>query len=370
MRSALAKNKMARNLKVTLLVLILVVTVMILPLSICEEQSYLVPDNPHHTDHLNDGSDDYPNNYAPLIASVDVGKWITVAPVITCTSLENESWNPCYHPCKMAQTILVDDDWSDDNASYTYVFEDWTDFDWNDITVNLYASISRSVFSEVLLTFRDAAWENPVSLEVTAEGTWIMLEWNSTEYSDTQELIIDEGDTVEINLFEVSNQSDKAFLKFLIPPVAAFSWQPPLPYAGGLVVFDASASYDVDREIQSYSWLFDDDQSVRTAQPTITHIFPMSGAHIVSLTITDDDGLIDTIGGTIIVGDLVGGETTSLDYTRVSAWRHSCELLIFGFMLAVTLVRRKKHRCAIEKASRIFKSRAREIYSVLRRERR
>jgi hypothetical protein len=361
---------MARNLKVSLVIVVLAAAVLLLPIGIGEEQSYLIPDDPHHTDHLNDDSDDYPNDYTPLIVPVDVGKWITVAPVITCTSLENESWHPCYHPCKMAQTIMVDGDWSDDNATYSYIFEDWIDFDWNDIIVNLQASISQDILSAILLVSREAMWENPLGLEVTAEGTWIVIEWNSTEHSDTQQLTIDEGDTAEINLFDVSDQCDKAFLRFLIPPAAAFSWQPPQPYAGGVVVFDASASYDVDRAIQSYAWLFDNDRSVRTEHPTITHVFSTSGAHVVSLTITDDDGLTDTICKTISVGDLVGGETASLDYTRVSTWRPSSVLLILGFIFAATLVSRKKHRGALEKASRMFKSRAREIYFVLRRERR
>ena len=152
-------------------------------------------DGSHHDDHLNDESDDFPNDYMPFVIPVESGKQITVAPVTTCTVLENDTWNPHHHPCKMAQTFLVDNDWSDGNANYTYIFEDWTDYDWNDIVVNFYASTSDGIFSDLFLAFREAGWKNPFSLEITAGGTWIKIEWNSTDYPNMDSLLVGEGKT-------------------------------------------------------------------------------------------------------------------------------------------------------------------------------
>jgi len=314
------------------------------PFAFCEESTYQVQDNSHHDDHLNDPSDAFPNDYTPFIIPVESGKQITVAPVMTCTSFENDTWYPHHHPCKMAQTILVDDDWNDGNANYTYIFEDWDDYDWNDIILNLYASATEGVFSDMFLAFREAAWKNPFSLEITAEGTWIEIRWNSTDYPDIHSLIVNEGETAEVDLFAESNQSDKAFVRFLIPPFASFSWQPVQPFAGKIVVFDASASYDPDKEIETYSWTFSDDTTINTDRKAITHRFMSPGLYSVNLSVVDSDGLIDTTSKSIKVIAIIGGKTISLGTTLITIWKNANILLIIAFVAAVTLIRRKKKR--------------------------
>ena len=102
------------------------------PISLGEAQG-----GDHHDDHLNDPTDAFPNDYAPMVIPFN-GKSVTVAPVITCTSLENDVFKPYHHSCKSGQTLFADDEWSDNDANYTYLFEDWTDYDWNDIVVSLY----------------------------------------------------------------------------------------------------------------------------------------------------------------------------------------------------------------------------------------
>ncbi|MDH5495181.1 MAG: PKD domain-containing protein [Candidatus Bathyarchaeota archaeon] len=326
----------------SLFLLTLMVMSSSLSIVFCEESAYQAQDNSHHDDHLNDPSDGFPNDYTPLIIPIESGKRITVAPITTCTLLENATWNPYYHPCKMAQTILVDNDWNDGDANYTYIFEDWTDYDWNDIIVNLYASISDGILSDMFLAFREASWKNPFSLEITAEGTWINIKWNSTDYPNIHSLTIDEGETAEVDLFAESNPGDKAFVRFLIPPFASFSWYPTQPLTGETIVFDASASYDLDKEIETYSWSFGDDTSINTDNQTITHKFVSHGTYSVNLTVTDTDGLIDVVSKHIKVSAGIGGETTSLDNTLVTIWKKANILLITTLAAAATLIRRKK----------------------------
>ncbi|MCW3982002.1 MAG: hypothetical protein NWE81_02670, partial [Candidatus Bathyarchaeota archaeon] len=131
-----------------------------------------------HEDHLNDESDSYPHDYTPLEIPFGTDMKIVVAPTITCTSNRNNTWHSHYNACKMAKTFRQDDDWSDRDGNYTYIFEDWIDFDWNDIVVNIHASTIDGIFSDLAVTFREAAWRNPLCLEITAIGTWIRIEWN------------------------------------------------------------------------------------------------------------------------------------------------------------------------------------------------
>jgi len=325
----------------SLYLLLLVITMLSFPTAFCEEQTYQLQDNSYHDDHLNDATDDFPNDYTPLTIPIADGKQITVAPAITCTALENGTWHPHHHLCKLAQTLLVDDDWTDGNANYTYIFEDWTDYDWNDIIVNLYASISYGFFSDLSLVFREAAWKNPFSLEITAEGTWIKIEWNSTDYPNMNSLTVDEGETVVIELFPESNASDTAFIRFLIPPSASFAWYPMEPSVGATVLFDASASYDPDKKIETYSWVFSDGTSVTTDTETITHSFNSTGIYSVNLTVADIDGLTDVMSKHIQVVAIVGGETTPISIPIKPVWKYINILLIIAFAAVTALIKRK-----------------------------
>ena len=86
--------------------------------------------------------------------------------------------------------------------------------------------------------------------------------------------------------------------------------QPPVADAGGPysgtagvpVVFDGSASTDLDGTIVSYSWDFGDGATGTGVSPS--HTYGAAGSYVVSLTVTDDDGAMDTaeaVGGGVNV---------------------------------------------------------------------
>lgn len=73
------------------------------------------------------------------------------------------------------------------------------------------------------------------------------------------------------------------------------------PYAGGVgwpIAFDASGSYDVDGEIVSYEWDFDNSGTydVTVTTPTTAYTYSSEYSGLVKLRVTDNDGLsaIDT----------------------------------------------------------------------------
>jgi len=75
------------------------------------------------------------------------------------------------------------------------------------------------------------------------------------------------------------------------PPTASFFWSPPEPYVNVPLTFDASASSPDGGEILSYKWNFGDGNITSTSNSTITHVYKAAGNYIVSLNVTDSEGL-------------------------------------------------------------------------------
>jgi PKD repeat protein len=74
------------------------------------------------------------------------------------------------------------------------------------------------------------------------------------------------------------------------PPIALFTVSPPPPVSlGQLLSFNASDSYDSDGSIISYIWDYDDSTS--DSGVTTTYMYASPGLYLVTLTVTDDDGV-------------------------------------------------------------------------------
>jgi len=183
-----------------------------------------------HDDHLNDPTDDFHNDYAPMVIPVN-DKSVKIAPVITCTTFEDDIWKPNHNQCKSAQTLIVDDNWVNKDASYTYLFEDWTDYDWNDIVVSLYAVTNDIITVEIRIEDREAAWKTPFSVEITSETLTVDVHWNSTDYPADHNVRMNPNETMSIELFAESNQGDTAFIR-------ARARAPPSPVGGHATPID------------------------------------------------------------------------------------------------------------------------------------
>jgi hypothetical protein len=88
------------------------------------------------------------------------------------------------------------------------------------------------------------------------------------------------------------------------PPIASFTFSPDNPKPGQNVTFDASASISPGGNIIDYSWDFADNTTLSTANSSILHMFPVSGAYNVSLTVSDDtgSGMNGTVWSLILLG--------------------------------------------------------------------
>ena len=89
-----------------------------------------------------------------------------------------------------------------------------------------------------------------------------------------------------------------------VPPTAAFTATPNNGFTPLDVDFDATASFDPDGNITNYAWDFGDGNS-GSGQMT-AHTYTSAGTYTVELTVTDDDGAINTTTQTVIVSDPVG----------------------------------------------------------------
>ncbi len=86
------------------------------------------------------------------------------------------------------------------------------------------------------------------------------------------------------------------------PPTARFTSTPASPGHGQTVVFDGTTSTD-DGTITIYSWDFGD--GAKGTGATASHPYALVGSYLVTLTVTDNVGLTDTISHTIIVTNLL-----------------------------------------------------------------
>ena len=112
------------------------------------------------------------------------------------------------------------------------------------------------------------------------------------------------------------------------PPVASFTRSPPSPNVGEVISFDASGSYDLDGSIVSWDWDFDDGNT--DSGEFVTHSYSSADVYSVSLTVTDDDGLVDVYSIDITISNVslpVHNLDTGLYYSTIQAAIDSPETL-------------------------------------------
>ncbi len=93
-------------------------------------------------------------------------------------------------------------------------------------------------------------------------------------------------------------------------PTASFSYSPSSPTTEDTVQFTDESS-DSDGSITSWDWSFGDYSSSTQKDPS--HSYNSSGTYTVELTVTDDNGTIDTMMEDITIGTDSGGSYSSVD---------------------------------------------------------
>jgi len=111
--------------------------------------------------------------------------------------------------------------------------------------------------------------------------------------------------------------------EMLNPPIASFVFSPADPIVAETVTFDASTSNDPDGIIVSYAWDFGDGNITITVDPIITHVYTLSGAYNVTLTVTDNDELTDTSAKSIDVGKLSSTISISVAPTTITIGKNT-----------------------------------------------
>jgi PKD repeat protein len=123
-------------------------------------------------------------------------------------------------------------------------------------------------------------------------------EWNETEYIGVEDgYDVDYGNNIA--------KIEKILLKM---PVAKFTYEPSIPFAGKPLLFKSS-SYAPDGNITIYIWNFGDGNIISTNSTVVKHIFKTTGNYTVTLTVIDDHGISNSTSKNIIVegiGDFNG----------------------------------------------------------------
>jgi parallel beta-helix repeat protein len=123
----------------------------------------------------------------------------------------------------------------------------------------------------------------------TAQVTWIAIPGTHDIF-----VRVDPYDSIQ----EVSENNNQAHKPITIeptydqPPIASFTYSPLNPVANETITFNASNSSDSDGFIVNYEWGFGDELN-KTGE-AVTHAYASPGNYNVILSVTDNDGAVDT----------------------------------------------------------------------------
>ncbi len=179
-------------------------------------------------------------------------------------------------------------------------------------SVEVYVHETGDGWNEGSITWNNAPAVGSLITSTTIYGTGQFYCWDITPYGQAEylgdkilsvvvKLLLDDPSQNNPNLSryfaskEYSNTAKDPYLEVVYedtPPSASFAYSPTYPVANDTVVFDASGSYDPDGYITSYMWDFGDGNVTTVTSPAIEHEYLLYGNYTVTLTVTDNHGLM------------------------------------------------------------------------------
>ncbi len=145
----------------------------------------------------------------------------------------------------------------------------------------------------VYITFSELELYNGGNVNGTVSGTL----WYVTTGDGFIEAKVADITNMPFNLYFVgTGETQKS------SPIASFSYSPENPQVGKTIIFDPSLSIDPDGTIEKYEWDFGNGFKMIGGKGTLTYVYNKKGTYIVTLTVTDNDGLINSIQKSISVG--------------------------------------------------------------------
>ncbi|HDM25285.1 MAG TPA: PKD domain-containing protein, partial [Thermoplasmatales archaeon] len=132
--------------------------------------------------------------------------------------------------------------------------------------------------------------------------TWNFGDGNTSHEQNPTHQYKDNGTyTVTLTIKDDDNATysiSKDLTVINIPPMADFTWDPTEPYTNTTVNF-TDLSIDSDGSIINWTWDFGDGNISYEQNPS--HIYTKNGTYNVTLTVTDDDGAVNSTTKTINV---------------------------------------------------------------------
>lgn len=119
----------------------------------------------------------------------------------------------------------------------------------------------------------------------------------------TYPIVIVAGSPVGVGLDNYDITYRTGTLRVVAPPVACFTWEPDCPKEGESFQL-TDCSTDADGEIVSWSWDLGDGTTSDDRHPTAQ--FERAGTYTVTLTVTDNDGLSNTVSQEIVICEALG----------------------------------------------------------------
>ncbi|GEM_PF-2632332 len=163
----------------------------------------------------------------------------------------------------------------------------------------------------------NAAVSFDASASSDADGSIVQYDWDfgdGTTLSDgtaTPSHTYTSEDQFTVTLTVTDNQGDTAQTSKLVtvgnlPPTADLSSSASFAVVGTSIDFDATGSSDSDGTITQYDWDFGDGTMLNNGGATPSHSYSREGVFNVRVTVTDNDGAIDTDTVTVEIIDASG----------------------------------------------------------------